>query len=428
MNACKSRYGVIGSVTALAVIAVGCGSSSNSSGSASPVTFAQITALTGSNSFEQGFTAAGGYPSIYAINQAGGILGHHVDISFIDTRSDPADAVTAVERFLATNSNVIGFQGPDTTSSPTVVPILESSGQTMFSSGGQSTWDHTTDTYFWRIISPDAANGEAMALWAKRQGYQRVAAVFGTDTSSQGDLGGILSGVQTSGLDLVANIGLTPDQPSYRSDVARLVAANPQVIMTESDGATGATFFGELKQLGALTPTLGTAATGVSAYNLPVSGAFGASEFQSLFRVVAGGSPQPNAATAALNSALTQVSSQLPPPLNQWENNSFINAFWDGYMIEALAAQASGSIDPKVYNAWIPKITSPGSGKTDVYTFAAGKAALAAGKQIRYIGASGPIIFDQWHSFFGDQIVQSYGTGGALQLVGTVTAAELEAH
>ena len=34
-------------------------------------------------------------------------------------------------------------------------------------------------------------------------------------------------------------------------------------------------------------------------------------------------------------------------------------------------------------------------------SYAAGKSALAAGKQIQYVGAGGPIVFNRWHNSTG---------------------------
>ena len=55
---------------------------------------------------------------------------------------------------------------------------------------------------------------------------------------------------------------------------------------------------------------------------------------------------------------------------------------------------AAKSTDGSVYNGSIMQVTAPGPGKQVVYTYPAGMAALAAGHQIQYVGASGPILFN----------------------------------
>ncbi len=393
---------------------------------ASTLDILQITALTGSESFEANYAASGYYPSLYALNSAGGILGHQVKITIVDTRSDPADALTSAQQALATSSNVIGVQGPDTTSAPTLVPLFASQKLPMFATAGQSQYDRNTSPYFWRLLPPDPANGEAMAIWAKKQGYTRIAAVFGTDPGSQGDLPGVLDGVRRIHAKLVANIGLTPDQSSYRSDAAQLLAAKPQVIMTETDGPTAATFFSEVQQLGTLPQVMPDGSTANSTYINPVLQAVSASTFNKLFTFVSEGSPPNNPATAALNSALRHVSSHLQKPLSQWENNPFTDAFFDSFVIEGLAATAAKSTNPATINAWITKVTAPGAGKQVVYTYPAGVAALKAGKQIQYVGASGPIDFNKYHNFYGDQAVQKYSQSKGLVTIANIKASQIE--
>lgn len=385
----------------------------------------QITALTGSESFEAAYAASGYYPSLNALNSAGGILGHQVKIDIVDTRSDPADALTRAQQVIATTSNIIGVQGPDTTSAPTLVPLFDKLHLPMFATAGQSQYDRSKYKYFWRLLPPDPANGEAMAIWARKKGYKRVAAVFGTDPGSQGDLPGVLAGVKHIHAKIVANVGLTPDQPSYRAEVARVLAAHPQVIMTETDGPTAVTFFSELMQLGKIIPVMPDGSTANSTYINPVSKAVGAKTFDKYFTFVSEGSPPKNQATAALNAAIRHEAKHLQKPLSQWEDNPFTDAFYDSFVITGLAATAAHSTDPKVFNSWIPKVTNPGPHKTIVYTYPQGVKALKAGKQIEYVGASGVIRFDKYHNFYGSQAVQRYSSSG-LRTIATISATQIE--
>jgi len=251
-------------IVGAAAMALGaCGSSgtaTNGGGSGSggaALTVAGVIAITGASDFEGQNQSGGILPAIYAINHAGGVLGHKLVYKGVDTRADPADALPAVQQMLATTSNLVMVAGPGSNSAPTIVPVLNAAKIPMTAVAGESAFDRTTDPYFWRLFSPDAANGVAMALWAKQKGYTRVAVVFGTDTGSQGDKPGVVAGLKALNIPVVSDINLTPDQPTYLSSVHRLMAAHPQVIMTESDAATAGTFFGELKQLGGLVPIIG---------------------------------------------------------------------------------------------------------------------------------------------------------------------------
>jgi branched-chain amino acid transport system substrate-binding protein len=415
-------------VFGILVLAAACSSAkSGSSNSTGPVGIVQISAYTGDQAFEAQFAASIDYPAQYVINHEGGILGRQVSLVPVDTRSDPADALTAMGKTLATNGSVAAVLGPDSTSAATLVPLLNSRHLPMMLAAGEAAYDRSSYKYLWRDVPPDPANGEAIALWAKQQGYATVATVFGTDTGSQGDLPGVQTGIKAVGATLVDSENLTPDQPSYRSAVEKLIAAKPAAIITESDGPTAATFFGELKQLGKVVPIIGTSGTPSGSYFDPMRGALGTANFNKYFRAVVVGTPVANPAASAFNTAVLAVQNKLTKPVGQWENNSFSESGYDAMITLALAMDAAHSTDGAVYNSYISKVTAPGSGKQVVYTYSAGKAALAAGHQIQYIGASGPLLFDQYHNSFGSQAVEEFPASGAAVVVGTITQAQVQA-
>jgi branched-chain amino acid transport system substrate-binding protein len=404
-----------------------CASGGGSSSSSGPVALVQVGAYTGDQAFEAQFANSIDFPALYAVNKAGGVLGRQVSLVQVDTRSDPADALTNMEKTLATSSGIAGVLGPDSTSAATLVPLLNNKKLPMMVAAGEAAYDRSSYSYLWRDVPPDPANGKAIALWAKQQGYTRVATVFGTDAGSQGDLPGVVTGVKAVGITLADQENLTPDQPSYRSAAERLLAAKPQAIITESDGPTAATFFGELTQLGKIVPIIGTSGTPSTSYFSPLRGAIGDANFDKDFRAVVVGNPVANPAVPAFNAAVLAVQSKLAKPVSQWENNSFSESGYDAVIVLALAMDAAKSTDGSVYNKDIMQVTAPGAGKQVVYTYAAGKAALAAGHQIQYIGASGPILFNAYHNSFGSQAVEEFPANASAVVVGTISQAAVQA-
>lgn len=396
-------------IGAMSIALAACGSSSTSSSSTSsaskgsPLVVAGVIAITGSSNFEGSNQAGGVLPAIYAINKAGGVLGHKLVYKGVDTRGDPADALPAVQQMLATTSNLVLVTGPGTASAPTIVPILNRAKIPMNAVAGESSFNTTTDKYFWRLFPPDSANGTAMALWAHQKGYTRVATVFGTDSGSQGDLPGVLASLKALHMKLVTELNITPDQPSYLSSVRQLMNSKPQVIMTESDGTTAGTFFGELKQLGGMKPIIGTEATFTTPWLTAVKGALGTSDFTKYYTGMITEPGKPTAAITTFQSALKATKNNVPPPWQSYMSNPFSQTYYDGVIATALAMNAAHSVNPTVFNDYISKVTNPGAGKTVVYTYAQGVAALKAGKQIQYYGATGVIDFNKYHNSDGNQ-------------------------
>jgi branched-chain amino acid transport system substrate-binding protein len=416
--------GGIAAATAATLALAACGSSGGAGGST--VEFAEIADFTGVSAATIPYVNASTLSAEYAVNAGGGILGKKLVNVPIDTKSDPADGLTALNRALATHQ-FVAADGPNTDTAPALVPILTRQHIMFVCPCGNPQYDHMTNPYFWRMVPPDPVGGETMSLYARRLGYTRVAAVFGTDSGSQGDLPGVLQGVKATGRTLVANIGLTPDQTSYRTQVEQLIAAKPQVIFTESDGPTAATFVGELKQLGSLVPVFGTNATLDSVYLKALASAIGRSDLAKYYTVQAVAAAPTSPAVNAYNDGVRHIANKLPAPVSQWLNNSFVEANYDGLIVMALAMDASHSTDPTVADKWIEKVTSAGPGKMVVYSYSQGAAALKAGKRIQYVGAAGPIKFDAWHNSFGDQAMEKVTPDGAPLSSVTIKASEIQA-
>jgi hypothetical protein len=94
---------------------------------------------------------------------------------------------------------------------------------------------------------------------------------------------------------------------------------------------------------------------------------------------------------------LLGLGSQVQDP-GSYTGHPYAIADYDAVNIMALAMTAANSASPKTYNSFITKVTNQSSGATVVHTYADGLAALKAGKTIQYIGASGPLVFNKYHS------------------------------
>lgn len=390
---------------------------------------AVVTAFTGPEAFIGGVLTAGAYPAAWEINKGGGVNGQKFEIKTVDTRGDPADALPLVERFLGSTGNLVGITGTDGATANQLLPVFNKHKLTTISDVGSNNFDHTKMKYFWRMIAPDPVNGLAMAYWAKREGYKRVALVFGSDTSAQTDLPGIQYGVKHLGLQVVANITLTPDQPSYQSDAAKLLAANPQAIFTEEDATTAGTFFGDVAQLGTVPKIIGDSGTIENDWMSAVAGAIGSSTFANNY---VGLTPAPAKKTSAHKAwvrALRGAKGNVKSPVNQWFNEPYAEAVYDGMIMQALAMVASKSNKPARFNRFIKAVSEPGKHKKIVHNFKAGKRLLLKGKKIRYVGVTGPVAFNKWHNFYGDQIAASFPTATLTseKVKGVIPAGKLEA-
>ncbi len=117
----------------------------------------------------------------------------------------------------------------------------------------------------------------------------------------------------------------------------------------------------------------------------------------------------------------------MPAPAAQWVTNPYSGAGYDGVIVQALAMDAAHSTSPQTYNKFINAVTAKGAGKTVVYTYAQGKAALAKGKHIQYIGVTGPVLFDKYRNAFGNEAAEQITASDQIKVVRVITEQQIQA-
>lgn len=428
---CKSWSRVALGVS-IALVTAGCGSSSGSGSSAASgsLVFSVFNPFTGPDASFGPEQMGGCVPATKLIDAAGGILGHkHASCAAVDSKGDPADAVPAAQQMIATTSGLVGVLGPSSDEATATMPFFDRAHMTAFGNTGQTAFNKSTFTYFWRNTPADDANGYAVAAWARHVGYTRAAIVLGTDIGSLGQDPALTSGFKKLGGTIVVDQHVPLGQSSYRTEVQQLVAAHPQVILLEIDPQSSATYLSELKQLHGLIPVIGTDITVEPQWQQAVVGALGKADVAHYFTGTQPYAPPTGLAWSIFKTALLASGSSVPNP-SQWSTDPYSMAAYDAVNIMALAMIAAKSTSPAVYNAFIDRVTAAGPGKVVVTSFAAGRRALDAGKSIQYVGATGATAFDQWHNSPGAFVATAYGSTASRSLtktLGEITAAQIDA-
>jgi branched-chain amino acid transport system substrate-binding protein len=244
----------VGATVSLLVVLAACSGSGGGKSSTGPLVVGAFNPFSGADASFGPEMMSGCIPAVNAINAGGGVLGHELTCQEVDTRGDPADAVPAANKMLATTTNLVGILGPSSDEALATVPLIDQGKIPMFVDTGQAAFDHSSYRYFWRMTPADDVKGYGMALWAHRNGYAKAAAVFGNDVGSQSSLTTLVTAFTKLGGTIVSNQKLALDQSSYRTEIEQILATNPQVIFTEVDPQTAATFLSELQQLHGLIP------------------------------------------------------------------------------------------------------------------------------------------------------------------------------
>ncbi len=429
------RLRSVATVGALALTAAlaACSSSASGSTAKSPLVIADVAPFSGVDAALGPIYLVSCDGTANAINSAGGILGHKVSCTSVDTRGEPADAVPAVGNLFATNKNVALVIGCTSDEAASVVPIINQHKTVMFCMTGQSEFDHVKYPYFYRLVPPDLAESYAMTVIAQRLGYKRIALAFGNDIGSQTFVQPALAALKKVGIKVVANETLDLTANTFRTEAAAIVAAHPQAIMTEALGSADPTLFSEIKQLngGKMIPIIGTSASISPAFYSAAAKAIGAKTFSASFHadnlVTATSGPAYNAFTKALLAVKGKVSGAQTGNFSTYFTAPGAVHLYDGMVLAALSMVAAGSVQTAKWKPWITKIGDGVPGAVVVHSFAQGVAALKAGKQIRYIGPGGPTSFDAYHDSPGIFQIDTYSPTGQVVVSGNISPAQLRA-
>ena len=419
--------GVLGFVVVSALVAgAGFGAGPSRAADLAPLVVGILAPFTGPDAGLGPAYFAACLPATRAINAAGGILGHQVNCKQFDTRGEPADAVPAARQMAASTPNLFMVIGCTSDEAASVMPVLEQNHVPAFCQTGQSEFNQSNFKYFHRLVPPDEFDAYAMvgiAFFLDK--FKRVGLVFGNDIGSQTFVAPAMRAIKKMGGTVVINQAIDLKQNSYRTEVTKLLAAKPDVILTEALGPADATYLAELKQLNkGMIPVIGTSATVDPVWYKAVAGAIGAEDLTKYFKAV----DEPTTFSGpGYDEFKANLLASVPKFANaaKYQKRASTIHLYDGIVMTALAATAAKSTDRTVFLPWIIKIGNGAPGAQVAATYAQGLAALRKGTAVRYIGAGGPTHFDKWNNSNTGYIVVRFTLTGDEETVGHLTNAQI---
>ena len=362
--------------------------------------------------------------AVQVINSSGGVLGHKLACKVVDTRGDPADAVPAARQMIATTPNLVGIIGPSSDEMDATAPIINAAHIPFVTVSGEPSFNHTHLQYYWRNTPSDDATGYALAARAIALHYTRGAAVFGNDINAQANVPGLLASYPKAGRKLVINLQLAPTQSSYQTEVSRVIATHPDVIFSEADSQTSATFFGEYKQLngGKLPPIIVTNVGMQPDWYRSVSGVIGKPMMTDISGVQTYASftgPAYQAYKSALLSP--HQCEERPAVLHEYVRDVILRQR-DHVRDRDAAAK---SVNPVVWNSYIPRVTRTGRRRASIRS--PRRPRSCPERSVDYVGAIGEQSFNQWHNSSGGFEVAQWLPNGQLKQTAIITSAQISA-
>ena len=269
-----------------------------------------------------------------------------------------------------------------------------------------------------------------MALHSQQTGFDQVALEFVSGASAQANIPPREEALDGLGVSVTEAMTIAPEQPSYRTEVARILQNRPAAILFEADAVTAGAFLTELNQAGGGDiPVVANTLATTGEWQEAALAAYGSDEamakaLQVVIRYSQDGGPGTETFTQTLESLDGQDGIDVP----SFKDSAYSRAAYDGVILSGLAAAKTDSVDPETFNEAIPEILAAGDGKTVVNTYAEGIDALGNGEDIQYVGANGEYRLNEFHNTIGAFAFYDWDPAAkSLRLVNQLDAAELEA-
>lgn len=273
----------------------------------------------------------------------------------------------------------------------------------------------TTEEPIFRGAPMDSDQAIAALIQAQEVGAETVAIVATEIAGSQLQKDAALPAAEELGLEVVLELDVQPEMPTYRSEVNRIVEADPDALILFSQLEDGGTIVKQAAEAGASLVIMGTTEWLQSQF--PQVATMSAIEQHESVQIAG--------FTNAENEAWDYFS-------QRWEesecaefaepDNSYAMQYYDILVATALAIEQAGAIDTDPWTEAMYEVTSGGE---KVYTYQEGIEALRNGEDIDYDGVTGEMEYTETAVVSGLYGIYEWTSEDTLERVDTVDGARI---
>ncbi|HTR08486.1 MAG TPA: ABC transporter substrate-binding protein [Paraburkholderia sp.] len=231
-------------------------SASAAAAAGEPVWFGVSGPLTGPNAQYGAQWQAGFDLALDQINAEGGINGHPLRYVFEDSQSDPRQAVTIAQKFVADSRILIELGDFSSPASMAASPIYQRAGLVQlgftnshpdFTKGGDYIW------------SPSVSQTDAQPLIADlavKQGFKRVAVLYQNTDWGRASKDVFVKATNARGAQVVDADGYQPTDKDFRATLVRVRDTHPDALVLIAYYADGAQIVRQARESGIGLPVV----------------------------------------------------------------------------------------------------------------------------------------------------------------------------
>lgn len=315
------------------------------------------------------------------VNSQGGVLGRTINLYQENSETNPETSVRAADKLINVN-NVVGILGTWSSSVTLgIMPKCQDAGVIQMCTSSSSDIpirDEKGYVFNFQALSP--VWGRAIGSLALRRGFKSFGLMALNNDFTRSMMDGF---TEVVGSDMLVQDSFyyNGGQSSYRAEVTQLIAKNPDAVFIPSYVTDFTSVYKEIYRQGyegqVITVSISTGSKFKDAVGDAANG-------------IIHGLPVPPIKSQAYAEYVQEAG------LEQSDNiqHPFGTAGRDQLSTLLLAIEKAGTTDADKVSKAIWDVTT-GDGKETVYNVTDGLAALRAGKEINYSGASSSVEFDQ---------------------------------
>ncbi len=225
---------------------------------AADITLGAVLPLTGDTA-SYGKNAQNGIDlAVDEINQAGGISGKKVVVTYEDDRGKANEAINAINKLITVNkvpvimgsagSSVTLAMAPVANQNKTVLISPISSSKELTDKGG---------AYFFRVCPSDAFQSRILADWIWAKGYKTVGMIYVNNSWGQGLKDEFIASYEKKGGKVVIAEATMEGQKDFKTVISKVMATKPDALFTPTYGIEGGILLKQLKEMTADLPVFG---------------------------------------------------------------------------------------------------------------------------------------------------------------------------
>ena len=386
-----------------------------------PVKLGGILPLTGSMGAVGKRIADSAQLAVDQINAGGGVKGCDVNLILRDDQGQPTVGVDAA-KYLVDVEGVQALTG--TVSSGISLPILTS--VTAPSKVVQISCCSTAATFttlaeegksggfYFRTLPTVKTQAYASAKVAADRGYKKIAVVYINTDFGTGMLQYFTTAMKKLGGEIVSSVAYNDNQPSYRAEVSQALASKPDAVFFVAFPQDGATMVREWISLG------GT-------QNLILNNSLRSPDFVSAVGAQYLGKAYGMDNAPSGGPTADAFRDSFKAKYGETADGPGIATQYDAVIVLGLAMNIAPELTGTAIRDSVRKIQDPdgtviGTGPDE---FKKALALIKDGKPIRYVGATGPVVFDANGDVNGAALIWNVKGDGALTVEDTITIEDM---